>query len=99
VGAYRGGAAIPNVVNLATRTPSTHLLVVRHADRVGVLAKVLGVLREAGVNVEDMQNIVFSGGQAACARIGIVGVLGDEGLTRLESDPDIFSVSQVPVNA
>lgn len=98
VQAYKGGGAIPNVVNLATRTPSTHLLVIRHADRVGVLAGVLGVLREAGVNVEDMQNIVFSGGQAACARIGIVGVLGDEGLRRLEADENIFSVSQVAVN-
>lgn len=99
VSAYRGGAAIPNVVNLATHTPATHLLVVRHADRVGVLAKVLGVLREAGVNVEDMQNIVFSGGQAACARIGTVGALAADALSRLESDSDIFSVSQVPVNA
>lgn len=99
VTAYKGGAALPNVVNLATRTPATHLLVVRHADRVGVLAKVLDLLREAGVNVEDMQNIVFSGGQAACARIGIVGALGDAGLARLSDDADIFSVSQVPVNA
>jgi hypothetical protein len=51
------------------------------------------------VNVEDMQNIVFSGGQAACARIGIVGALGDAGLARLADDADIYSVSQVPVNA
>ncbi len=99
VQAYRGGAAIPNVVNLAKSTPATHLLVVRHADRVGVLANVLGVLREARVNVEDMQNIVFSGGDAACARIGMVGALSADALSRLESDPNIFSVSQVPVNA
>lgn len=99
VAAYRAGAPIPNVVNLATRTPATHLLVVRHADRVGVLAHVLGVLREAGVNVEDMQNIVFSGGQAACARIGMVGALASDALSRLETDPNVFSVSQVPVNA
>ncbi len=98
VTAFRGGAPIPNVVNLATRTPATHLLVVRHADRVGVLAGVLGVLREAGINIEDMQNIVFSGGVAACARIGTVGALPPEALARLESDSNIFSVSQVPVN-
>ncbi|MDP2311262.1 MAG: NAD(P)-dependent oxidoreductase [Pseudomonadota bacterium] len=97
VAAYRAGAAIPNVVNLATRTPATHLLVVRHADRVGVLASVLGVLREAGINIEDMQNIVFSGGDAACARIGIVGALSTDAVTRLESEAHIFSVSQVPV--
>ncbi|MES2638918.1 MAG: NAD(P)-dependent oxidoreductase [Myxococcota bacterium] len=97
VAAYKAGAAIPNVVNLATRSPATHLLVVRHADRVGVLASVLGVLREASINIEDMQNIVFSGGDAACARIGMVGALAPEAVARLESEAHIFSVSQVPV--
>ena len=99
VAAYRAGNAIPNVVNLASRTAATHLLVVRHADRVGVLAHVLGVLRQAGVNVQDMQNIVFSGGQAACARIGMVGGLSEDAVAQLSSDPNIFSVSQVPVHA
>jgi D-3-phosphoglycerate dehydrogenase len=99
VAAFTAGASIPNVVNLATRTPATYLLVVRHADRVGVLVNVLGVLREAHINVQDMQNIVFSGGDAACARIGMVGALGADALARLESDPNVFSVSQVPVNA
>jgi D-3-phosphoglycerate dehydrogenase len=99
VAAFATGAPIPNCVNLATRTPATHLLVLRHADRVGVLAGVLGILREAGINIEDMQNIVFSGGEAACARIGTVGALPHEALARLASDPNIFSVSQVPVNA
>ncbi len=98
VSAYKAGAPIPNVVNLATRSPANHLLVVRHADRVGVLASVLGVLREASINIEDMQNIVFSGGEAACARIGMVGALAPEAVARLESEVHIFSVSQVPVN-
>ena len=99
VHAYAGGAAIPNCVNLATRTPATHLLVVRHADRVGVLANVLGVIREAGINIEDMQNIVFAGGASACARIGLVGALPVDALERLGQDDAIFSISQVVVNA
>lgn len=99
VAAFRGGAAIPNCVNLATRTPATHLLVIRHADRVGVLAGVLEVLRQAHLNIEDMQNIVFSGGEAAVARIGTVGALQDDALARLAADPNVYSVSQVPVNA
>jgi D-3-phosphoglycerate dehydrogenase len=95
VAAYKGGAPIPNCVNLATRTPATHLLVVRHADRVGVLAGVLGVLKEAGVNVEDMQNIIFSGGAAACARIATKGALTDAALAKVAANPDIYAVSQV----
>ncbi len=97
VQAYRDGSTIPNCVNLATRTPADHQLVVRHADRVGVLARVFGTLREADINIEDMQNIVFSGGHAACARIGIVGSLTADALSKLEADPDIFSVSQIGI--
>jgi D-3-phosphoglycerate dehydrogenase / 2-oxoglutarate reductase len=98
VAAFRDGGAIPNCVNLASRTPATHLLVVRHADRVGVLAGILGVLREHGINIEDMQNIVFQGGESAVARIGIVGAVPEEALFRIGADANIFSVSQVPVN-
>lgn len=95
VAAYKAGLPIPNCVNLATRTPATHLLVVRHADRVGVLAGVLGVLREAGVNVEDMQNIIFSGGEAACARIATKGALPESALARIAADPNVYAASQV----
>lgn len=99
VSAYKAGLPIPNCVNLATRTPATHLLVVRHADRVGVLASVLAVLREAGVNVEDMQNIIFSGGEAACARIATKGALPDSALARIAADANVFAASQVAISA
>ncbi|HZH90654.1 MAG TPA: 3-phosphoglycerate dehydrogenase, partial [Pyrinomonadaceae bacterium] len=38
--AFEETGKVPNVVNLAARTPATHLLVVRHRDRPGVLAQV-----------------------------------------------------------
>jgi D-3-phosphoglycerate dehydrogenase / 2-oxoglutarate reductase len=53
-------------VNFCARSPATHRLVVRHYDRVGVLAAVLDGLREEGINVEEMENLVFAGAQAAC---------------------------------
>ena len=37
---YQETGRAPNVVNLARKSPATHLLVVRHYDRVGVLAAV-----------------------------------------------------------
>ncbi|MEW5855047.1 MAG: NAD(P)-dependent oxidoreductase [Myxococcota bacterium] len=66
---YRDTGRVPNVVNLCARSPATHLLVVRHHDRVGVLAHVLTGLRGAGVNVQEMENVVFDGAEAAIARI------------------------------
>ena len=62
---------MPNCVNIAQRTPATHLLVVRHRDRVGVLAHVFGALKDAGINVEQTENIVFEGATAAIARIQV----------------------------
>jgi D-3-phosphoglycerate dehydrogenase len=60
---------VDNVVNVARRPPATHLLVVRHRDRVGVLAHVLAALKSDGISVQGMENTVFEGAEAACARI------------------------------
>jgi D-3-phosphoglycerate dehydrogenase / 2-oxoglutarate reductase len=92
VKAYRDGKAIPNCVNLAAHTPATHLLVIRHADRVGVLASVLGILREALINVQDMQNVVFDGAEAACARIAVDKEPSADALTRIGALPEVFAV-------
>jgi D-3-phosphoglycerate dehydrogenase / 2-oxoglutarate reductase len=68
---YKATGRVPNCVNIAQRTPATHLLVVRHRDRVGVLAHVFGKLKDAGINVEQTENIVFEGAIAAIARIQV----------------------------
>jgi D-3-phosphoglycerate dehydrogenase len=47
------------------------MLVVRHRDRPGVLAHVFGHLREANLNVQETENIVFAGAEAAVARINL----------------------------
>ena len=64
---------VANVVNLAARTPATHMLVVRHRDRPGVLAHVFDHLREGNINVQETENIVFEGAEAAVARINLDG--------------------------
>lgn len=58
-----------NCVNLAKRTPAKWQLVVRHFDRVGVLAFVMDQVRRANINIEEVQNIVFEGAVAASCRI------------------------------
>lgn len=73
VRSYKETGHVPNVVNLARRTPATHMLVVRHRDRPGVLAHVFSHLRQANLNVQETENIVFEGAQAAVARINLDG--------------------------
>jgi D-3-phosphoglycerate dehydrogenase len=70
---YKETGHVPNVVNLARRTPATHMLVVRHRDRPGVLAHVFDHLRRANLNVQETENIVFEGAEAAVARINLDG--------------------------
>ena len=73
VRSYKETGKVPNVVNLAKRTPATHMLVVRHRDRPGVLAHVFDHLRENTLNVQETENIVFEGAEAAVARINLDG--------------------------
>ena len=70
---YKETGRVPNVVNLAMRTPATHMLVVRHQDRPGVLAHVFDHLRRDNLNVQETENIVFEGAEAAVARINLDG--------------------------
>jgi D-3-phosphoglycerate dehydrogenase / 2-oxoglutarate reductase len=71
--AYKETGRVPNVVNLARRTPATHMLVVRHRNRPGVLAHVFDHLRQARINVQETENIVFEGAEASVARINMDG--------------------------
>ena len=68
---FKGTGRVPNVVNLARRTPATHVLVIRHRDRPGVLAHVFEHLRRAEINAQETENIVFEGAEAAIARINV----------------------------
>ena len=43
----------------------------RHFDKVGVLAQVLAVVRKYGLNVADMTNTIFQGQKAAVAAIRV----------------------------
>ncbi len=60
---------VVNCVNRASKSPATHTLTVRHRNRPGVLATVFDVLSEARINVEEMENIIYEGAEAACAVI------------------------------
>lgn len=59
--------AVPNVVNLDTERTGHYTLVVRHHDRVGVLAGILDSLRRHRLNVQEMSNVVFKGAEGAAS--------------------------------
>ena len=70
---YKQKGVVPNVVNLAQKSPASHSLIVRHLDKPGVLAAVFDRLRDHAINVQETENIIFEGAQAAIARINLDG--------------------------
>ncbi len=83
---FKETGKVPNVVNLARQTPATHRLVVRHLDRPGVLASVLDTIKAEQINVQEMENIVFEGAEAAVARINLDNAPSRAMLNRLGTE-------------
>jgi D-3-phosphoglycerate dehydrogenase / 2-oxoglutarate reductase len=95
---YKESGRPPNVVNLTRKSPATHLLVVRHYDRVGVLAAVFDRIKEAGINVQETENVVFDGAKAAVARIHLNQAPSADVLHDIESSTeDIVEVALLPI--
>jgi D-3-phosphoglycerate dehydrogenase len=87
---------VPNCVNLATRSPAAFQLLVRHLDKVGVLAEVLGAIRRHDINVEEMENTIFEGAQAASAKIRLGSRPPAELLEEIRSKlPEVLHVDVV----
>ena len=85
---------VHNCVNLAAQSAATHLLTVRHLDRVGVLASVLDEVRQANGNVQEMENLVFAGADgAACARIWLAGAPPKLVLARVQAAEHVLAAS------
>lgn len=84
---------VPNCVNRAVATPATTMLAVRHMNRPGVLAHVFYTLGQAGINVEEMENIVYAGSEAALARIQLDQLPNEEHMRVIRSNPNVLSAT------
>jgi D-3-phosphoglycerate dehydrogenase len=87
-----------NCVNLATRTPAKWQLLVRHYDRVGVLAFVMDQIRRAQINIEEVQNLIFEGAIAASCRIQLDSDPGPELLAAIkQGNADIIGLELLKI--
>ena len=93
---YKEKGVVPNVVNLAQQSPASHSLIVRHLDKPGVLASVFERLRDASINAQETENIIFEGAQAAIARINLDAAPAKELLDGIkQACPDILDMHLV----
>lgn len=83
---------VRNCVNRSDRSPASGQLLVRHLDRVGVLARVLDVLQEADISVKEMENAVFDDTGSAVAAITLDRSLNSETLDRIHKAPNVLGL-------
>ena len=96
---FKETGKVPNVVNLSRTTPATHMLVVRHRDRPGVLAHVFEHLRSGKFNVQETENVIFEGAEAAVARINLDGCPPDNVLDAIAGgNADILSLQIIEID-
>lgn len=96
---YARTGEAPSVVNLATTTPAVCALVVRHLDRPGVLASTFDAIRAAGINVQEMSNVIFAGSEAAVARISLEQRPQESVLDAIRGDESVLDVTVVELAA
>ena len=90
---FKATGRVPNAVNIAQPAPATCMLTVRHRDRPGVLARILDAISAARINVQEMENVIFAGAEAAVACIHLETAPEATLLDALrQSEPDVFEL-------
>jgi D-3-phosphoglycerate dehydrogenase len=89
---YLETGEVCNCINLASTTPATSSLTIRHLNQPGVLAHVFRVIGEARINVEEMQNVIYDGAQAACARIQMDDRMSADHIEAIRQNENVLSI-------
>jgi len=92
---FRETGKVLNCVNLRAQSAASCALRVRHLNRPGVLAYVLHAVSMAGINVEEMENVICEGDESACAQIKLERPLAEETLRRIrQGSENVLAVTQ-----
>ena len=94
---YVHSGVIDHWVNRAKITDAKYQLVVKHYDKPGVLAGVLDVIRSGSINIEEIENIIFEGGIAACCTLKLQNTATADMLKKISENQNVISVSHVEI--
>lgn len=90
---YMEHGGVPNCVNRLAKSTASHVLSIRHHNRPGVLAHVFQQLADLGINVEEVENIIYHGAQATLARVHLDSAPSDEAIRQIGAgNPHIIKV-------
>ncbi|RME40837.1 MAG: hydroxyacid dehydrogenase [Planctomycetota bacterium] len=93
---YARTGRVRNCVNLQQESIARYVLIVRHLNRPGVLAHTLNAVSHAGINVEEMENVICAGAESACAQIKLDGPLDEETLRKIRRHEHVIAVIHAP---
>ena len=94
---YTTSGVIAHWVNRAKISDAKYQLVVKHFDKPGVLAHILNIIRDNKINVEEIENIVFEGGIAACCTMKLMSSVSPDMIKKMNESPDVLSISHVVI--
>ncbi len=84
---------VSGCVNRATESSAVTLIHVRHLNRPGVLAGIFDVIGKAGINVEEMENVICAGGDAGIARIHLNETPTERHISAIQNAPNVLGVT------
>lgn len=61
----------------------------------GVFASILGVIRDRIINIEEIENVIFEGGIAACCTMKLKTGAAAEMLKKIQDNTNVLSVSHM----
>jgi D-3-phosphoglycerate dehydrogenase len=95
--AWHADGTVLNCVNVAEHTAASAVLMVRHENRPGVLARIFDVLGKAAINVEQMDNQISAGGTAAVARVFTATQPSAQVVSAIRACPHVLGVTASPL--
>lgn len=85
---------VPNVVNVSDSV-ARFQVIIRMVDKVGTFANVLGVIKLHGINIEEVTNTVFDGGQASCAKLRVQSRPSEACLSEIRAFEEVLQVDVI----
>jgi len=94
---YIKSGVIEHWVNKSKKTAAKYQIVVKHYDKPGVLASILDIIRKKDINIEEIENVIFDGGVAACCTMKLKSEVTPDMLSEMKSNKDILSISYTTI--
>lgn len=94
---YVQNGKVRNWLNRCEHTEAPWQLVVRHFDKPGVIANVMNELKDADINAQELENVIFEGKKTACCTIQLDAEPSAEILKKIRTRQDeVISATLTP---